>query len=264
MSSQDYQRLSIEQVNGIATLKLEGSNKLNSLDQQTTDELHQVAIDLSEDDSVRCIAIIGAGNVFGGGADLSQLSGDSSDAPVIRKLASTLHEAILQFHQAEKPVVTAVNGVAAGAGFSLALTGDIVLISDKARMEYAYSQIGLTGDGGSTFFLPRLVGLRQAKEIFLRNEPISPDEAVEIGIATEIVPADDLTERLREVAAELASGPTKAFGTTKRLMTKSFERELPTQLAAETQAIAKATRTKDYKRGLAAFRSDEQPDFIGE
>lgn len=264
MSDSTYTNVSIRRNDGVSRITLEGSNALNSLDQQTADELLSATVELSEDNTVRCIAITGAGNAFGAGADLSQFDGDASDAPAIRRLASTLHDAIIQLHQAKKPVVTAVNGVAAGAGFSISLIGDIVLISEEARLEYAYPRIGLTGDGGSTFFLPRLVGLRQAKEIMLLDEPITPDQAVKLGVATETVPADDFDDRLDEVTARLADGPTKAFGATKRLMTESFERELPAQLAAETDTIAQATHTEDYARGHAAFLAQEDPTYTGQ
>lgn len=263
MSGFTYTNLEVRHVDGVARLTLGGSNALNALDQETADELLQAVVELTEDDSVRCIAITGAGDAFGVGADLSQLEGNSSDAPTIRRLASTLHDAIVQLHQAEKPVVTAINGIAAGAGFSLALVGDIILVSDEARLEYAYQRVGLTGDGGSTFFLPRLVGLRKAKEIALLGEPIEPDEAVSLGIATETVPAGELDERLTELSAQLAAGPTKAFGATKRLISESFERALPAQLAHETDVIARATHTEDYARGHTAFMSKDEPEFTG-
>lgn len=263
MSGSTYTKLDVRRSDGVARLTIEGSNALNALDPETVDELLAAAAELNEDEDVRCIALTGSGDVFGAGADLSRLEGDADDAPTIRRLASTLHDAIVQLHQAEKPVVTAVNGVAAGAGFSLALVGDVVLVGEDARLDYAYPRVGLTGDGGSTFFLPRLVGLRKAKEILLLGEPVGPEEAVELGIATEAVPADELDDRLAELSARLADGPTKAFGATKRLMTESFERELPAQLAAETDVIAGATHTEDYARGHAAFSSDEDPEFVG-
>lgn len=263
MSDSKYTKLSIQRTDGIARLILEGTNALNALDQKTTDELLMATAELNEDDTVRCIAITGAEDAFSAGADLSQFDGNAGDASTVRQLASTLHDAIVQLHQAEKPVVTAVNGVAAGAGFSLALIGDIILIGENARLDYAYPRIGLTGDGGSTFFLPRLVGLQKAKEILLFGEPIEPDQAVELGIATETVSADSLNDRLAEVSSRLADGPTKAFGMTKRLMTESFERDLPSQLAAETDTIARATHTEDYTRGHAAFSSKDDPEFTG-
>jgi 2-(1,2-epoxy-1,2-dihydrophenyl)acetyl-CoA isomerase len=209
-----YSTLTVEYSEGVGAITIDGSGPMNTLDVPTADDLHGAAIELSEDDAVRCITISGAGDAFGAGAGLPGMDGDASDAARMRRTAGALHDAILQFHQAEKPVVTAVNGIAAGAGFSLALVGDLVLVSDDARMDYAYQRMGLTGDGGSTFFLPRLVGLRKAKELLVLGEAIDPDRAVDLGLATETVPADRLDERLSEVATRLADGPTRALGRT--------------------------------------------------
>lgn len=260
---ESFTALDIDHTDGVATVTLGGSNDLNALDQQTADELLAATVDLSEDESVRCIVVTGAGDTFGVGADLTTLSGDEGDAAPVRRLAATLHDTIVQLHHAEKPVVTAVNGIAAGAGFSLALVGDIVLAHEDAGFDYAYARVGLTGDGGSTYFLPRLVGLRKAKEIVLLDETIDAADAVNLGIATEVVPTGDFDDRVDELASKLAAGPTKAYGTTKRLMTESFERDLPAQLAAETEGMARATRTEDYSRRHAAFLEKDRPDFTG-
>lgn len=258
-----YENVDARRENGVAYLTIEGANALNALDDATTDGLMAAVTDAVEDDDVRCIVLTGAGDAFGAGADLGQFDGDESDAPELRRLASALHDAVIQLHQAPKPVVTAVNGVAAGAGFSLALVGDIVLVSEDAALSYAYSRVGLTGDGGSTFFLPHLVGLRTAKEIALLDGDLTPEEAVDLGIATEAVSAGDFDDRVTELAERLAEGPTKAFGATKRLMTESFGNSLPEQLAAETEAMADATHTEDYARGHAAFFEKADPDFVG-
>jgi len=164
---------------------------------------------------------------------------------------------------AETPIIGGIDGVAAGAGLSLAIMPDLVLVSDEARLNYAYPNIGMTGDGGSTFWLPRLVGLRKAKEITLLNEPISPEEAVDLGLANEKVPSDEFDERLNELAQQLASGPTHAMGVTKRLLTESFDNSLEEQLANETESVANAAQTEDYARGLGAFLENEEPDFVG-
>ena len=156
-----------------------------------------------------------------------------------------------------------IDGVAAGAGFGLALLPDLLLVSEDARLEFAYPRIGLTGDGGSTFFLPRLVGLRAAKEIALLDEPIDAERAVELGLANEVVPAHEFDERLDELASDVASGPTTALGSTARLLTESFDRSIESQLAVETDTIGQATATEDYERGFAAFFGDEDPEFVG-
>ena len=258
-----YENLRIERDGPVARITLDSTSRMNGLNQQLADELVEAAVETSVDDDVRCIALTGAGDAFCVGADLAELTGDDRDESAIRRLASSLHDAIIQFHQAEKPVVTGINGVAAGAGFGLALVGDLVLVSEDARLEYAYLRIGLVGDGGSTFFLPRLVGLRRAKEIALLDEPIDPDRAVELGLATETVPDGDLDEELADRAADLAAGPTRAQGAVKRLLVESFDRDLAGQLSAETHAIATATRTEDYRRGYRAFFEGEDPEFVG-
>lgn len=259
----EYENLSVARESGVVTVTLESSAGRNALHLEMANELVSVATSLGEDPDTRCIVLTHDGDFFGSGADLTRLTGDESDAPVIRRLAGRLHEAIVQFHQTETPTVGAIDGIAAGAGFSLALMPDLVVLSDEAVLQFAYPGIGLTGDGGATFYLPRLVGLRTAKEIVLRDDPIDPEEAVEMGLATEVVPVDAFDDRLDELATELASGPTAAFGTTTRLLTESFERDLETQLSAETDAIAGATHTEDYARGLEAFFEEGDPEFVG-
>jgi len=256
--------LTIERADGIATVQFDNPEARNALDIDAATELVDAATELGSDPDVRCIVLTHTGDFYGTGADLTQLDGDASDETAIRRLAGRLHEAIVQFHQAPKPVIGGIDGVAAGAGFGLALVPDLLLLSEDARLEFAYPRIGLTGDGGSTFFLPRLVGLRAAKEIVLLDEPISPDRAVDLGLATEAVPASAFEDRLDELATQLAEGPTVALGEASRLVSESFDRSIEAQLAAETDTIGAATQTEDYERGYAAFFGDDDPDFVGE
>jgi 2-(1,2-epoxy-1,2-dihydrophenyl)acetyl-CoA isomerase len=260
----DFENLRVERRDGVVRIVLDSTNDFNSLDPTMANELVQVTTDLAEDEDARCLVVTGSDGVFCAGADLGGFEGDSSDAPRLRRLASTLHDAILALHQAQVPVVVAINGVAAGAGFSLALCGDAALMHEDARLEYAYGRVGLTGDGGSTFWLPRMVGLRRAREIALLDEPIDPDYAVGLGLVTESVPGEEFDSRVSEMADRLAAGPTKAFGATKRLMIESFDRGLAGQMARETEEIAGATHTEDYERGHEAFFADEEPEFVGQ
>lgn len=263
MSNTQYDNLDIDRKDGVAQVTLNSRADRNTLHLEMADELIEAAVTFGNDPEVRCIVLTHEGDFYGAGADLSQLNGDGSDAPILRQLAGRLHEAIIQFHQAETPVLGGIDGIAAGAGFSLAVFPDLVLLSDRARLEYAYPRVGLTGDGGSTFFLPRLVGLRAAKEIVLLDEPIDPERAVQMGLATEVVNADEFEARLAEMAKRLASGPTHALGKTKRLLTESFDTGLETQLAAETDVIANATHTEDFARGFEAFFGNSEPEFVG-
>lgn len=259
----EYENLTVEHDDAVATVTFDSTAGRNALHMDFANELVDVATTLGEDPDTRCIVLTHEGNFFGAGADLAELSGDETDAPVLRQLAGRAHEAIVQFHQTETPVVGGVNGIAAGIGFSLALMPDLLVLGEDATLKFAYPGVGLTGDGGATFFLPRLVGLRTAKDIVLRDEPISPDEAVELGLASESVPTEEFDDRLRELATDLASGPTHALGTASRLLTESYDRGLESQLAAEVDAIAGAAHTEDYERGLAAFFGDDDPEFVG-
>jgi 2-(1,2-epoxy-1,2-dihydrophenyl)acetyl-CoA isomerase len=262
MSSR-YQNLHVDREDGVATVTLDSTAGRNALTVEMATEMTRAAIDLGEDQDVRAIVLTHDGDFFGAGADLTAFDGDESDAPYLRELAGQIHEAVLQFHQAAVPIIGGIDGIAAGAGFSLAIFPDLVLLSEDARLEYAYPRIGLTGDGGATFSLPRLVGLRRAREILLLDEPIDPDEAVDLGLATEVVDAESFDDRLDDLARQVAAGPTAALGATKRLMAESFDNSLEEQLAAETEAIVAATYTNDFETGLSAFLANEEPDFDG-
>lgn len=259
----EYANFAIDRDGPVGHVTIDSESRMNALNPEMGAELLDWASTFPFEDEIRCLTITAAGDAFGAGADLSRLSGDESDTPIVRKLASQLHDAVSHLHRAPVPIVIGVNGVAAGAGFSLALLGDIVLLSDAARMEYAYPRLGLTGDGGSTFLLPRLVGLRRAKEIVLRDEAIEPERAVELGLASEVVPADGLSEQVRETAADLAAGPTWAMAQTTRLLEESFDRGLESQMAAEAETIAGATQTEDYQRAYRAFFDKSDTEFVG-
>jgi 2-(1,2-epoxy-1,2-dihydrophenyl)acetyl-CoA isomerase len=258
----DYDYLGVERWEGVARIVMERPETHNAMHRAMAAELRTATADLAEDDS-RCIVLTGTGSVFNTGADLSTLDGGDGDARTLRKIASSLHRSIETLVRAPKPVVTGVNGFAAGGGFGLSLSGDVVVAREDARFEFAYPRIGLSADGGSTFFLPRLVGLQRAKAIALLDDPIDAEEAVEIGLATEVAPSGTFEDRVAELAVELADGPTRAYGTTKRLLNESAGRGLSTQMAAETDAIARTSETDDYERGLSAFFADHDPEFEG-
>jgi 2-(1,2-epoxy-1,2-dihydrophenyl)acetyl-CoA isomerase len=259
----DFDSLTVETTDGIATVSFDDPDSRNAIDLSVADELVTAATTLGDDPDVRCIVLTHTSQFFCTGADLTTLAGDGSDTPTIRHIAGRLHEAIVQFHQTETPVVGGIDGVAAGAGFALALCPDLLVLSDEARLDFAYQRIGLTGDGGSTFFLPRLIGLLAAKELVLLDEAVTPERALDLGLANEVVATEEFDDRLSEVAADIAEGPTAALGKTMRLLTESYDRSLEEQLSAETDAIAGATKSTDYERGFAAFFGDEDAAFTG-
>jgi 2-(1,2-epoxy-1,2-dihydrophenyl)acetyl-CoA isomerase len=259
----EYDSLAVDVDDGVATVRFDDPESRNALDLSVAEELVTAATTLGEDPDVRCLVLTHTGDFFCTGADLGTFEGNASDAPTIRQLASRLHDAVVQLHQSETPVIGGIDGIAAGAGFGFALVPDLLVLSDEARLEFAYQRIGLTGDCGSTFFLPRLVGLRAAKELVLLDEPVVPERALDLGIANEVVPSDEFDDRLAEMAGQVAEGPTAALGKTMRLLTESYDRNLTEQLAAETDTIADAIQTEDFERGFAAFFGDGDPEFTG-
>jgi len=264
MSGHDYETLVVSVREQVCHVRMDTDAPFNSLTPTLVEELLDVAIHCNEEWDVRAIALTGSDDGFCAGADLRLFEGGDADRTKLRRLAGTLGEAIRELHAVGVPLVTGVNAVAAGAGFGLALQGDIVVVSDDARLEFAYPRIGLAADGGTTYLLPRLVGLRKALEIALLDEPIGPEQAVELGLATETVPDSDLQQRIDDIAHELAAGPTAAFAETRRLLYGSLDRGMADQLAAEEEAMGRAVRTDDFRRGLEAFFGDGSPDFQGE
>jgi 2-(1,2-epoxy-1,2-dihydrophenyl)acetyl-CoA isomerase len=258
------EHVSVTRTEAVGRITMDRPESNNSIDPGMSEELHEAAIELVEDDAIRCIVLTGTGKTFNTGADLGVLSADAGDAALIRSMAHQLHGTVSQLHRAPKPVVCGVNGVSAGGGIGLGVCGDIVLVAESARFQFAYPRIGLSADGGSSYFLPRLVGLRRAQEIAFRDEPVGAEEAVEIGLATEAIPDDEFEDRLAEEATRLADGPTRAHAATKALLRQSLDRQLDEQMATEASTIAGLTGTDDYQRGVEAFFAKESPEFTGE
>jgi 2-(1,2-epoxy-1,2-dihydrophenyl)acetyl-CoA isomerase len=253
----------VERDGGVGRIVLDRPDHNNSMDHETAEALRAAAADLASDDDCRCLVYTGVDGVFNTGADLTTLEGDGSDEPRLQRLAGTLHGFVEALARAPKPVVCGVNGVVAGGGVGTALVGDVVLMAESARFQFAYPAIGLSADGGSTYFLPRLVGLREAQRIALRDEPVGSEEAAELGLVTETVPDDEFDERLREAAESLAAGPTRAFAETRRLLRTSFEHGLGEQLGREATSLSGLTATDDYAEGYASFFEKTDPEFEG-
>jgi 2-(1,2-epoxy-1,2-dihydrophenyl)acetyl-CoA isomerase len=258
-----YDNVSVERDDGVGRVTLDRPDAYNSLDEGTAHDLRAAVVELAEDDDVRCLVVGGNGPAFCSGADLGSFEGDASDGKRLDAVATPLHNTVETLATAKKPTVTAVGGVAAGGGLGLALAADVVLAREDARFEFTYTRIGLSGDGGSTWFLPRLLGYRRAREFALLDEPISAAEAADEGLVTEVVPADGFETRVDEVVQEFASGPTGAYASIKQLLARGEDRDLPAQLAAEKDTITRLSGTQDYAAGYAAFFGDEEPEFEG-
>jgi 2-(1,2-epoxy-1,2-dihydrophenyl)acetyl-CoA isomerase len=257
----DYDNFETAFEDGVLRAEMHSTSKMNGFNPVMGDELLDLAVRL-HDEPVRCFVLTGSDGVFSAGGDVGEFVGHSSPAE-FRRGASILHDAMVQFHQAEVPIVTGVNGLAVGAGFSLAIFGDYVLLSEDAYLKFGYPNLGASSDGGSTFYLPRLVGLREAKRIALLNERIDPEEAVDIGLVSEAVPDAAFEDRLTEVAHEVAEGPTIALGRTQRLLTESTSNGIEEQLARETETFARTAETADFVEGVTAFAEKREPEFEG-
>jgi 2-(1,2-epoxy-1,2-dihydrophenyl)acetyl-CoA isomerase len=182
---------------------------------------------------------------------------------LLKELTTYLHGAVSRLIRSAKPVIMAVNGVAAGGGFSLALSGDLVIAAESARFTMAYSKIAATPDGSSSYFLPRLIGLRRAMELYFTNRVLSARDAVEWGLITRAVPDAEFRPAVDALARELAQGPTQAYGGAKRLLHQSTWESLETQMELEAQSIAAMGHTADFASGVSAFAQKKTPTFQG-
>jgi 2-(1,2-epoxy-1,2-dihydrophenyl)acetyl-CoA isomerase len=254
-----HRHLRVDRAGHVATLTLDRPDAYNALDLALGRELFEASIELDEDADVRCVVVTGAGRAFCAGGDVKAFVDNLGRIGAhIKELTTYLHGAVSRFCRSDKPVIMAVNGVAAGGGFSLALSGDLVVAAESAKFTMAYSKIAATPDGSSSYFLPRLVGVRRAMELYLTNRPLTAREALEWGMITRVVPDAELKPAVDALARELAQGPSKAFGAAKRLFQHSTWESLETQMELEAQAIAAAGHTEDFRAGVTAF-ADKKP-----
>ena len=259
-----YKNLTVERANHVATLTLSRPEAYNALNMPLGRELFEASLELDDDPDVRCVVITGAGRAFCAGGDVKDFVDNLGRiGSHIKELTTYLHGAVSRFCRSDKPVIMAINGIAAGGGFSFALSGDLVVAAESAKFTMAYSKIAATPDGSSSYFLPRLIGLRRAMELYLTNRVLTAREALEWGLVTRVVPDAELKSTVTALAAELAQGPTKAFGAAKRLLHQSTWESLETQMELEAQAIAASGRTEDFRAGVTAFAQKATPTFQG-
>ncbi|HYL91372.1 MAG TPA: enoyl-CoA hydratase-related protein [Burkholderiales bacterium] len=248
----------------VARITFNRPDAANALDLQMALDLMHASIQASEDPAVRAALITGAGKMFSGGGDLKSFAAQGDALPGhLKETALYLHAAVSRFVRMDAPVIVAVNGSAGGAGMSLCLFADLVLAAESAKFTMAYTRAGLSPDGSSTYFLPRIVGVRRALELALTNRVLTAREAAEWGIVTKVVADGELLGEAETLARQLAAGATRALGIAKRLMHHSFSESLETQMELEAQAIAEAARTRDAREGIAAFIAKRKPTFSG-
>ncbi len=259
-----YQTLKFEVTDGVGIITLNRPDHANSLDRKLAEELYDVALACEFDPAIRAVLITGTGDMFCAGGDLKTFNEKGDDLPpYIMETATCLHNAIIRFQHMDAPVVMAINGVAAGAGFSIALSGDYVIVAEGAKYISAYTASGLTPDGSSTFFLAKHIGLLRAKELALTNRVLSAEEALDWGMVNRIVPLDQLMDEALTMAKSFACGPTKALGRTKRLLLSAFNASIEEQLDKETRGIVAMTQTDDGTHGIDSFANKRKPKFKG-
>jgi 2-(1,2-epoxy-1,2-dihydrophenyl)acetyl-CoA isomerase len=252
-------------VNGaIATLTLNRPAAGNAINLPLAQALLTASIRCDQDESIRCVVLTGAGRLFCAGGDLSAFAAAGDQVPAfLSELAGTLHMAISRLQRMAKPLLVLVNGPAAGAGLSLSLIGDIVIAARSAHFTAAYGSVGLSPDGGMSWLLPRLVGMRRAQQMIIANQRISAQEAASIGLVTSMVEDTDLAGAGDEAARTLAASPTRAVGAARNLLLDSFDGPLEAHLDRETRRIAASGATHDCREGVAAYLARRKPDFTG-
>lgn len=260
MTDESFESLRSARVGAVVTLTLDRPDALNALNGTLRRELLTAFKAIARDDEVRAVVITGAGRGFCAGADLR---GGSEERAFRRVLASEYNPLIGAIRALPKPVVASVNGVAAGAGVSLALAADLVIASEDARFVPAFHRIGLVPDSGLARTLVRALGRHRAFEILVGERPMSADDAHELGLVAAVVPADALPDETRALAARLAAGPTAGIGLTKRLLNAAEDATLSEALDAEAALQDLAGRTEDHAEGVAAFGEKRDPDFHG-
>lgn len=255
----------VERAGAVARLVLNRPDAGNAIDLPLARALLDAAVMCDEDDSIRCVVLTGRGRMFCAGGDIRAFAAAGDDLPsVLTQMTGDLHRAISLLLRMQKPLVTAVNGPAAGAGIGLAVLGDIALAARSAHFTLAYTSIGVTPDGGSSWLLPRLIGMRRTQELMLLNTRVSAEQAAAIGLVTRTVDDAALEAEAAAVAATLAGSATLALGRTRALLLGSFAAGAEEQMAAEAQGIVAAGGGPEGREGIRAFLEKRRPNFSHE
>ncbi|MCC6743790.1 MAG: enoyl-CoA hydratase/isomerase family protein [Acidobacteria bacterium] len=259
-----YSNISVDRADSIARLTLTRPEALNALDKATGEELLDALESLRTDASVRVVVLTGAGRAFSAGGDIKEM-GQAGELPesFFEELLATLNRVVVALTEMPKPVIAAVNGIAAGLGFNLALACDIRIAARGAEFTQAFLRIGLIPDGGGTYHLPRIVGWARAMELILTARTVSSEEALRLGLVTTVVDETDFDETVDVMARQLAAAPTSAIGRVKQLLAHSLTADLKSQLRLEREMQMESGRSNDFTEGIAAFLEKRSPRFTG-
>ena len=261
-----YEQITTDRDGDVLRITLNRPDRLNALTHVMSDELIDAFSSARDDDGVRAVLLTGAGRGFCAGQDLTEFGDayrDGGRPDIERHLEETYHRLIPVIVELPKPVVCAVNGVAAGAGASLAIACDVRIASEAARFSQAFVKIGLVPDSGGTWLLPRVVGYAKALELSISGDMVDAATALQIGLVSRVVPADALAKEAADYAARLAALPTVAIGEAKALLRDALSSDLGTALRREAEAQARMGKTEDHIEGVTAFSEKREPRFRG-
>lgn len=259
-----YISITFEANKGVGVIRLNRPNEGNAINLEMARELIDVAIRCDEDPDVRAVVLTGNGKMFCAGGDLKAFAAQGEKISLYtREVTQAFHAAISRLNWMDAPVVGAINGTAAGGGFSLALATDIAIAAESAKFTVAYTNAGLSPDGSCSYFLARIVGIRRAKEMALLNPVLSARQAMEWGLINQVVADDQVLACALDIAHKWATGPTRSFGETKRLILSGMTESLESQMEKESRAIAAMAGSADGREGVAAFIAKRTPDFQG-
>lgn len=259
----EFATIQVSRDGNVLTMTLNRPDVLNALNDDMAAEILQVLRGAERDPEVRCIVITGAGRGFCAGQDLKSVADETGTRSLGKHLDKTWNAIVRRIRRIEKPVLAAVNGVAAGAGASLALACDMRIASENARFIQSFIGVGLIPDSGSTFFLPRTVGMGRALELAFTGRPVDAGEADSLGLVNRVVPQDELMDETMDLARRLASAPTRAIGMTKRAMNRAMTSDFEDALQYEAYLQEAAGKTYDHGEGVKAFIEKRPPKFEG-
>ncbi|MAB56892.1 MAG: 2-(1,2-epoxy-1,2-dihydrophenyl)acetyl-CoA isomerase [Aequorivita sp.] len=249
--------------NKVATLTLNRPEVFNSFNREMALLLQNELDACEKNPKVRAIVLTGSGKAFCAGQDLKEVTSPELNPGFKKILEEHYNPIISRIRNIEKPIIGAINGVAAGAGANIALACDVVVASENASFIQAFSKIGLVPDSAGTFFLPRLIGFQKASALMMLGDKVSAMEAEKLGMVYKTVPSENFMEEVNNIASILANMPTKALGLTKRLLNKSMQNSLEEQLNLESKLQIESAQSEDYAEGVDAFVNKRKPNFKG-
>ena len=258
-----YNKIIFEKSSSIAKIILNNPDAGNTLDLELAKELYAASLDAASDNNIKALILTANGKLFCGGGNLKYLLSKKNEVKkTLLEMTMYFHGAISRMARMSAPVIIGVNGTAGGGGFSLAITGDIIYAVKNAKFTLAYTNAGLSPDGSSTYYLPRILGIKRAKELMLTNRLFSAEEAYDIGLIDLVVNNnEELNEAINKQAEVFSKGPINAYKSVKKLLSESFNNSLEGQMEIESIHISNNAQSKDGIEGLTAFSEKRKPKF---